>query len=537
MSFRQLIACTIFLTASAAEAATEQDKADCLRGPSDAKVRGCTAVLDDPRTTIPNRAVSLSQRASAYLQMKELDRAFRDANEAIRLNPDHATAYAIRGEVLVQKDDPDRALADFNAAYQRNLRDHRIHQSRGRAYLKKNDVNNALAEFSKAIQLNEGFASAYANRAIVHEKRGDVSAALADYDAAIRHGLNDAKIYFKKGLLRQRKGQHDLAIGDFQEALRRSPAHAPARNGRGEALEALGRKKEAFADYDAARGFIANPTDSDHEQGRALARTNYERLRAEMQKEVKLHPTPPISAAPVPSSGVRIALVVGNSRYKDQTVLANPANDAKVVARKFRALGFQEVVEAYDADLKTLSDLLKDFGDKSERTDWSVVFFAGHGIEVNGVNYLIPIDARLARDTHVKDETVSLDRVLEKVQGARKLRLVILDACRNNPFVARMLRSSRATRSIGSGLASAGEPDGGVLVVYAAKHGTTALDGTGGGNSPFTDALLRHIDEPGLDITTFVGKIRQNVLRDTNGAQEPFLYGAPSAERHCFSGC
>src|SRR5262249_10831438 len=150
-------------------------------------------------------------------------------------------------------------------------------------------------------------------------------------------------------------------------------------------------------------------------------------------------------------------------------------------------LGFAEVVERYDTDLSAMTAALKNFGDRAANSDWAVVYYAGHGLEMNGVDYLIPVDAKLEKDTHVSDETVALTRVLEKVESARKLRLVILDACRNNPFVTRMIRGVGITRSIGRGLAPI-EPEGGVLVAYAAKHGTTADDGSGA-NGPFAAAM------------------------------------------------
>ena len=137
----------------------------------------------------------------------------------------------------------------------------------------------------------------------------------------------------------------------------------------------------------------------------------------------------------------------------------------------------------------------------------------------------------MLRDTHVRDEAISLDRVLEKVEGARKVRLIILDACRNNPFATRMARAG-GTRAIGRGLANV-EPDGGVLVIYAAKHGSTAADGDNG-NSPFTQAMLQYMDEAGTDLMSMVGKVRQAVLKSTRNAQEPWLYGAPSPERFYF---
>jgi uncharacterized caspase-like protein len=167
----------------------------------------------------------------------------------------------------------------------------------------------------------------------------------------------------------------------------------------------------------------------------------------------------------------------------------------------------------------------------AETADWALIYYAGHGLEVAGINYLLPTDAQLARESHVQDEAISLDRVLDKVRGARKLRLVILDACRNNPFVPRMVRSGGATRSSGGGLADV-EPGSGVLVCT----GQARLAGArrAGANSPFAETFLKTIDEPGLDLVTMVGKVRQGVLGATQNRQEPWMYGAPSPERHFF---
>jgi uncharacterized protein YraI len=164
---------------------------------------------------------------------------------------------------------------------------------------------------------------------------------------------------------------------------------------------------------------------------------------------------------------------------------------------------------------------ISDFSDVARDSDIAVVYYAGHGIEVDGVNYLVPVDATLARDFDVEDETVSLNRVLKAIESARRLRLVILDACRNSPFVESMKRASRA---IGRGLARV-EPTADTLVAFAAKAGSTASDGTGG-NSPFTAALLEHIATPGLDIRLALGQVRDTVMASTSPRQEPFVYGS-----------
>jgi uncharacterized caspase-like protein len=183
--------------------------------------------------------------------------------------------------------------------------------------------------------------------------------------------------------------------------------------------------------------------------------------------------------------------------------LPNPINDARAIAATLRRLEFAEVMERYDLTLAGLGDALKTFGDKTADADWAVIYFAGHGVEMNGVAYLIPVDAKLQRDAHVFDETLPLERLLTKVETARKLRLVILDACRNNPFTSRMIRNSATNRSVGRGLAFI-EPDAGVLVAYSAKHGTTALDGEGS-NSPFAEALLANLEEPGVEVHCSAG--------------------------------
>ena len=220
--------------------------------------------------------------------------------------------------------------------------------------------------------------------------------------------------------------------------------------------------------------------------------------------------------------------MIGISNYANAGILKNPANDAKATAAALRRLGFAKVVEGYDLTREQMGKALKEFGDLVEGAEWALVFFAGHGMEMNGVTYLIPADAALKRDTHVTDETISLTQVQAKVDAATKLGLVILDSCRNNPFADRMARSAGSTRALGRGLASV-EPEGNVLVAYSAKHGTTALDGAGA-NSPFTESLISHIEEPGLEINLLFRKVRDDVRAKTLRRQEPFIYGSLSSE-------
>ena len=219
----------------------------------------------------------------------------------------------------------------------------------------------------------------------------------------------------------------------------------------------------------------------------------------------------------------RIALVIGNAAYAAVPRLANPAQDAERMARTLRAAGFGTVTLVPDATRAEMIAALNRFSEEAERADWAVVYFAGHGVEVGGMNYLVPVDARMKADRDIGDEAVPLDRVLSAIEGARKLRLVILDACRDNPFLGTM-RRTLATRSVGRGLARI-EPDGGTLVAYAAKHGQTALDGEGA-NSPFVQALSGRIATPGLEINKLFRLVRDDVLAATGRRQEPFVYGS-----------
>jgi formylglycine-generating enzyme required for sulfatase activity len=220
----------------------------------------------------------------------------------------------------------------------------------------------------------------------------------------------------------------------------------------------------------------------------------------------------------------RVALVIGNGAYQKVGPLTNPARDAAAVEALFKSADFDVVRRLTDLNGSNLRRALRDFADDARDADVAVVFFAGHGIEVNGTNYLIPIDAVLERDIDVEDETVSLDRVNQIVEPAKVLRLIILDACRDNPFLATMRRTT-AGRSVGRGLGRVEVPTSNTLVAYAARAGSIASDGQGQ-NSPFTAALLTHLATPGLDVQLALRRVRDDVLKATVNKQEPFTYGS-----------
>lgn len=224
----------------------------------------------------------------------------------------------------------------------------------------------------------------------------------------------------------------------------------------------------------------------------------------------------------------RVALVIGNSDYRNVSQLPNPSRDADAIGALLKKAGFDVVDARTNLNGSDMRRLIRDFSDKVASADIAVVFYAGHGIEVDGNNYLLPVDTRLERDIDVEDEAVSLDRVVRIIEPAKKLRLVILDACRDNPF-AKTMKRSLSTRSVERGLGKVEPTSPNTLIAYAAKAGSTAADGDGA-NSPFTTALLTQLAVPGQDVRRSFGFVRDAVLKATNNKQEPFVYGSLGGE-------
>lgn len=219
----------------------------------------------------------------------------------------------------------------------------------------------------------------------------------------------------------------------------------------------------------------------------------------------------------------RVALVMGNSAYQNVARLGNPANDASAMTETLKNAGF-DVESRRDLKTSEMRRALRDFSDKVRDADVAVVYYAGHGIEVEGANYLIPVDAVLERDIDIYDEAFALDRVLVTIEPARQLRLVILDACRDNPF-AKTMKRTIGSRAIGRGLAKVEPTSPNTLIAFASKAGSTASDGDSR-NSPFTAALVKHIAKPGLDLRKAFGFVRDDVLKNTSNKQEPYVYGS-----------
>lgn len=220
----------------------------------------------------------------------------------------------------------------------------------------------------------------------------------------------------------------------------------------------------------------------------------------------------------------RVALIIGNSAYRSVPKLSNPANDAALVGGMFKKAGFDWIDIRTDLNASEMRKALRDFGGRARDAEIAVIYYAGHGIELDGTNYLIPTDAALETDSDVLDETVALDRALFAVEPAKQLRLIILDACRDNPF-AKTMKRTVASRAIGRGLAKVEPTSPNTMIAFAAKAGSTASDGDSK-NSPFAAALVERLPTPGLDLRKAFGFVRDDVLKNTSYRQEPYVYGS-----------
>jgi hypothetical protein len=416
--------------------------------------------------------------------MSEYDRALADYNEAIRLDPKYNTAWSNRGELWRLKGDLDRALADQDQGIRLKSDDAFSFNARGDTLRYKGEFARALADYDKALQLSPGAIPAFAGKGLTYEKMGDVTRARAEFQNAVNSKTQHRSDYNRQALDTARARLAALDSGALQPVI---PAASSKR---------------------ASETSIPTPT----------------------------------VAAPVVTAGAikqnsRIALVIGNSAYRNVPVLTNPQRDASAIAASLRAIGFETVTLAHDSTREKLVDALRLFADQAEKADWAVVYYAGHGIEVNGINYLIPVEARIAADRDIQFEAVPLDQVMAAVDGAKKLKLILLDACRDNPFAPQMRKTATAQVAMASGPAGAAgtrsasrglsevKVSGATLVVYAAKHGQTALDGDGG-NSPFAVALAQRIATPNVEINKLFRLVRDDVMEATAGRQEPYTYGS-----------
>ena len=387
--------------------------------------------------------------------------------------------------------------------------------------------------------------------------KGEFVLAVEDCKASIKIRPKYSYAYNNLGTAYLGMGEFADAITALNKAIELKPNYFWSRLNRAKAYAAIGKKEEARRDYQFA--LALDPENGEAKESlKMLALSDGGSLNPAIASNPKPVPQPEASLSPLPLTntvaqpgqtlspfantfpavrpkppglfGRRIALVVGNANYKNAPVLSNPQHDVALVADALKRTGFQSVTLQTDLGRDALILALRNFAQRAETADWSVVYYSGHGMEVGGVNYLIPVDAKIATDRDIGFEAVSLDQVLNAAERSKMLRLVILDACRDNPFANQMKRTlTVASRSVSRGLASI-EPDAGTLVVYAAKDGETAFDGEGD-NSPFAMSFVKNLQTPGLEVRRMFDFVRDDVMEATQRKQKPFSYGSTSGRQ------
>jgi tetratricopeptide (TPR) repeat protein len=226
-----------------------------------------------------------------------------------------------------------------------------------------------------------------------------------------------------------------------------------------------------------------------------------------------------LAVGPVAAAGTRLALVLGNSKYQNAPQLANPANDAQDLAKALRQIGF-DVIEQHDASRDAMVKAVHDFAGKLPSAQVALFFYAGHGLQMNGENYLVPVDAKVETASDVRFNTISLADIQAGMEGSGGTGIIILDACRDNPFADKLAQGTRGIR-LPHGLVRTETMAPGSLVVYSTQPNNVAQDGTGR-NSPFTEALLKYVTTPGLEVRQMISRVRGDVLAATANQQTPW---------------
>lgn len=514
-----------------------------------------------------------------YNKKGDYERGLTEVNESLRLAPQYAYAFNTRGEIYENKAEYSRALADFRAAlsgdpdktqrlgvesaaaiarvegklaaisggdWARCARAPdredgisacarlitakklgaadlaQVYVLRAVGYGRfRGDYDLAIADYSEGMRLDPTIVASYAGRGASYLRKGNLDLALKDLNEGLRRNPNNSAVHNGLGAYLLAKGDYGSALVEFNTAIRLQPQYLYAYRYRGEAYEGKGDLSAALADFRVALSFDPDKKQvGGREAAEGIARVEQKLANAGGTKVAAPGISPPAIAPVAAPIGHRVALVIGNAKYRYATQLPNPSNDAADIAQALRKLGF-DVVEGRDLDKHAMEDKIREFGRKVERADLALLFYAGHGMQVGGKNYLVPIDAKLERTGDLTLDTIEVGQILAQMEAEKRVNLVFLDACRDNPL-ARSFARSLGTRStsVGSGLAAI-QSAVGTMIAYATQPDNVALDGEGR-NSPFTAALLKHIATPNLEISALMKRVRADVIAATREKQVPW---------------
>jgi Caspase domain/TPR repeat len=355
--------------------------------------------------------------------------------------------------------------------------DAQVYQARGAAWYRLGDYDHAIADFTKSINIDPKYIRAFYSRGLAWEKKGKLDDALTDFK------------YF---------ADLDPSFPDVQKAIER--------------VSGAKKKVEAAA---------IKPPKIENPVVRYPPSPSTKPSVSDLLTSVENKPPAVLAVDPV-ATEKRVALVIGNSTYQNISRLDNPVNDARLMAEALRGAGFTLVGGGAQIDLDKVrfDSAIQNLGNQIAGADVALFYYAGHGVQVRGSNYLVPVSANPTKEADVDFQMVDVALVLRQMEGSgTKLNFIILDACRNNPFGGRGLRAT------GGGLAQMNAPEG-TLISYATQPGSVALDGVDG-DSPYTKALAQTLRRPGLGVFDFFNEVGLAVKRSTGGSQQPWMSSSP----------
>jgi Tfp pilus assembly protein PilF len=522
--------------------------------PADQMIDACNKIVALKVFSGEKLATIYFWRAVGWNKKGDYTRVIADVSEAIRLHPT-VPAYNLRGSAYYDKGEYDIAIADFNDALRMGPQGGIVYHNRGNAWRGKSDYARAIADYDSSIKLGPPSAFSWQNRGISKQALGDLDGAMADMNEAIRIDPTLPQPLINRAVIWRAKGDLDRAIADATEAIRLAKAQAPtnimtppgsvlisAHSQRALSYEARGDFARAKLDYAAT--LEGQATDAGSKANQAMAKVRLSLLSEMPPPSLRVGTSPAPAAAgtvaapppPAPAEKVnadkpavtkRVALVIGNGGYMHVRPLVNPSNDARSIAKSLRDIGFA-VKEGVDLDRIAMQKTIRDFLREAAQAHVAVVYYAGHGVQVEGRNYLVPIDVEFKAGSRMTEAMMDMDTIMAGLDDQVRTNILILDACRNNPMAPKVASTGTERGiDIGSGLAApttlgAGSTLGaGTLIAFATAPGQVALDGEGA-NSPFSAALTRHIGTPGLEVQQMLTRVRAEVVAATKGKQVPW---------------
>lgn len=476
--------------------ATSADAACTQSSDADVKMKACTDILQSGRRiSTADKAKYLAYRGWAHTQKQDYQAALADLDMSIALDGRQFGSHGSRAGIHRVLGAFEQALNDVDACIRLAPRFAPARTLRGDILRDKGDTEGALKEYDAALKLDPTELSAYTGRSITYRILGRANEAQAELMRALALDKRVAEIYVAQGQLAE--SNHDLARA--REAYTR----------------ALEQPKSIRFTNKAGSPII----DATRQQKIAAARLAV--LNSEQQDVAA---SPAVTTAPMQ----KLALVIGNGTYGVANVLPNPPKDARRIAQELRSIGF-DTTEEIDMTSDAMRRAVKDFLAKAPHAKVTLIYFAGHGMQIDGKNYLVPVDAQLTSGKSITDDLIDLDFIMAGLDDKLRANVIVLDACRDNPLTSGTSVVSGTARSVAirsglapqSGLSSGGTLGAGTLIAFATAPGQVALDGEGAG-SPFTIALARHIITPGLELQQMLTRVRSEVVASTKGKQVPW---------------